>query len=135
MINAALLDFYFILSYHFFFVTKFNFSSVYILVNTIFEWLYNFFDWERRHQLGKYTTCWGDRWSSEMCTAAYSRRERHASYMRTYLHYLFSCFLQHFCLIVSFFICINLTLPFWKKVLFLRNGYFSPTTSICVNMK
>ena len=35
----------------------------------------------------------------------------HASCVGTRLHYLFSCFWQHFCFIVSCFICRDLTLP------------------------
>ena len=54
----------------------------------------------------------------------------HASCVRTHLH-LFSCF----CLMVSCFICRNLTLPSFKKGLLVRNGYFSPMRSISVVMK
>ena len=42
-----------------------------------------------------------------------------ASCVRTYLHYLFSCS----CLMVSCFIRRNLTLPSFKKSVFVRNGY------------
>ena len=45
--------------------------------------------------------------------------------------HLFSCF----CLMVSCFICRNLTLPSFKKGVFFRNGYFSPMRSIAVVMK
>ena len=55
----------------------------------------------------------------------------HASCIRTHLHYLFSCF----CLMVSCFICRNLTLPSLKKGVFVRNGCFSPMRSISVVMK
>ena len=55
----------------------------------------------------------------------------HASCVRTHLHYLFSCF----CLMVSCFICRNLTLPSLKKGAFVKNGYFSPVRSISVAMK
>ena len=55
----------------------------------------------------------------------------HASCVRTHLHYLFSCF----CLMVSCFICRNLTLPSFKKGVFVRNGYFSPMRSTSVVMK
>ena len=54
-----------------------------------------------------------------------------ASCVRTHLHYLFSCS----CLMVSCFICRNLTLPSFKKGVFVRNGYFSPMRSISVVMK
>ena len=46
----------------------------------------------------------------------------HVSCVRTHLHYLFSCF----CLMVSRFICRNLTLPLFKKGVFVKNDYFSP---------
>ena len=55
----------------------------------------------------------------------------HASCVRTHLHYLFSCF----CLMVSCFIGRNLTLSSFKKSVFVRNGYFSPMTSISVVIK
>ena len=55
----------------------------------------------------------------------------HVSCVTTHLHYLFSCF----CLIVTFFICRNLTIPSFKKGVFARNGYFSPKRSISVVMK
>ena len=46
---------------------------------------------------------------------------RHTSCVRTHLHYLFSCI----CLMVSSFICRNLTLPSFKKGVFVRNGSIS----------
>ena len=54
-----------------------------------------------------------------------------ASCVRMHLHYLFSCF----CHMVSYFICRNLTLPSFKKSLFVRCGYFSPMRSTSVVMK
>ena len=47
-----------------------------------------------------------------------------------HLHYLFSCFWQHFYLKVHCFICRNLTLSLFKKDVFIRNGYFSLIRSI-----
>ena len=55
----------------------------------------------------------------------------HASCVRTLLHYLFSCF----CLMVSCFICRNLTLPSFKNGVFVRNGYFPPMRSSSVVIK
>ena len=43
-----------------------------------------------------------------------------------------SCFWWHFCLIVPFLICRNLSLPLFKKDVFVRNGYFFLTRSISV---
>ena len=54
-----------------------------------------------------------------------------ASCVCTHLQYLFSCF----CLMVSCFICRNLTLPSFKKGEFVRNGYSAPMRSISVVMK
>ena len=54
--------------------------------------------------------------SSTIPTVAYRGRECHASCVLMHLHYFFSCFWQHFCLIVPRFICRNLTLPLFKKV-------------------
>ena len=48
---------YFILLYHFFFVNKFNFSNVYISVNTIFECLDMLF-WSRKGPSIKYVRNW-----------------------------------------------------------------------------
>ena len=56
--------------------------------------------------------------------------ECHTSGVRTY--YLFSCFRQHFCVIVSCFICRNLALTLFIKGLFVRDGYFSSAISIYV---
>ena len=67
--------------------------------------------------------------------AAYSGKGCHASCVRTHLHYLFSCFWQHFCLTVSCFICRNLTLPLLKKDVLIRRGYFSPKRSISAIIK
>ena len=56
-----------------------------------------------------------------MLTAAYWRRRGfHVSCVRTKLNNLFSCFGKHFDLIMSYFICRNLTLPllllFFNKI-------------------
>ena len=43
--------------------------------------------------------------------------------------------IKYFCLIVSCFICRNLTLPLFKKDVFVRNGFFTLMRSISVAMK
>ena len=63
-------------------------------------------------------------------TATYRDRCCHASCVRTHLHYLFLCFWQHFCLIVSCYFCRNLNLPLFKKEVSVRNGYYSSTRSM-----
>ena len=90
---------------------------------------------ERGHQLSACATGGGIGGSSKMRKATYRERDCHVSCVRTHLHYLFLCFWQDFCLIVSCFICRNLTLLFFKKDAFVRNGYFSPTRSISVVIK
>ena len=56
LINAAVLNVYFILYYHLFFLKEFAFSDVYISVNMVFECLYIFFGWERGSKLSTYAT-------------------------------------------------------------------------------
>ena len=80
-------------------------------MNTMFECLYMLF-WLRKEPSFKYVGNWNlveDGGSSKMRTTAYKERGCHGSYVRTHLHYLFSCFWQHFCLTVTCFICRNLT--------------------------
>ena len=107
------------------------FSNVYISVNTIFECSYLFFVLKIGHLLGMYVTR-GMQRSHPKCVQVHTGGEgHHASCIRPHLHYLFSCF----CLMVSCFICRDLTLPSSKNGVFVRNGYFSPMRSISVLMK
>ena len=116
----------------YFFVKKIIFSNVYISVNKIFECLYILF-WLRKGSSIKYVCNWqlvGSGESSKMRTAAYRERGCHALCVCSHLHYLFSCFWQHFYLIVSCFICTNLILALLKKmcssemVIFLQHDQF-----------
>ena len=118
----------------YFYVKKFIFSNVCISVNRIFECLYMFFGWERRHQLIAYTTGRGIGGHPKCVEQSTEGGDCHASCAHTYLHDLFSCFWQHFCLIVSCFIYSNSTLPLFIKDVFVRNDYFSPTRSTLVVM-
>ena len=121
----------------YFFVKKFNFPNVYISANTMFECLHMLFLFRKGPWI-KYVRKWqlvGNGESSKMRTAAYRQTGCHASFVRTHLQYLFSCFWQYFCFIVSCFICRNFTLPLFKKDVFVRNGYFSPTRSVSVVIK
>ena len=102
-INAALLNVYFILHHHLFFVKKYIFPNVYISVNTIFKCFYMLFGWERDHQVSTYATYEGMGESRLHLRTWGVGRGCHASCVRTHLHYLFSCFWQHFCLIMSCF--------------------------------
>ena len=121
---------FFILHYHLFFRKEF-FSNVYVSVNTIFECSYLSLGWEIGHPLSMYVTR-GMNAGHPKCLQMRKEGEGyHASCVRTYLHYLFSCF----CLMVSCCICRNLTLTAFEKGVFLRNGYFSPIRSISVVMK
>ena len=54
----------------------------------------------------------------------------HALFVSTHLHIS-----VHVCLIVSCFICRNLTLISFKTSVFVRNGYFITMRSISVVMK
>ena len=107
------------------------FLKVYISMNTIFECSYLSYGWKIGHPLTMYVTR-GMEGDHPKCLQIRTGGEGyHASCVRTHLHYLFSCF----CLMVSCFICRNLTLPSFKKGVFVRNGYFSPMRSISVVMK
>ena len=100
----------------------------------IFECLYIFLGWESGHQLTTYITV-GTWRSFNMRTVAYRGMVCHTLSVRWHLQNLFSCFWQHFCPIVSFFICRNLNLASFKKDIFVKKGYFSLTRSISVVMK
>ena len=135
--DIALLGFWFILlPYMFissytticFFVNKI-FSSVYISVNTIFQRSYLFLDWEISHALSACATGRMEGENHPKCVQ--EGEEYHASCVRKHLHYLFSCCF----LMVSRFICRNLTLRSFKKGVFVRNCYFSPVRSTCVVIK
>ena len=60
--------------------------------------------WLRNGPLIKHNSC-GMGESSKMRTTAYRGRDCQASAVHTHLHHLFSYFWQHFCLLVSCFIC------------------------------
>ena len=111
----------------YFFVKKINFSNGYISVSTLFECLYMFFGSERGHQLSTYATGGGME-THPKCVHVFSC-------LFFFSCFFFQClfmFLQHFCLIVSCFICRNLTLSLFKIDAFVRNCYFSLTRSISV---
>ena len=92
--------------------------------------------WLRKGPSIKYLcNFWGMGCHSKLRTAAWRGDECHASCVRTHLHYLFYCFWRNACLTMSSFICRNLTVPSFKKDVFVRNGYFSPTRSVSVVMK
>ena len=98
----------------YFFVKNF-FSNIYISVNTIFGCSYLSFGWKLGHPLSMYVTRGmgegSSNGSSKMFSEAYRGNGLHVSYVRTHLHYHFSCF----CRIVSCFICKSLTLPSFRK--------------------
>ena len=107
LINTAPLNVYFILHYCLFFRTDF-FLSVYISVNTIFECSYLFFGWEVGHPLSTHKTG--------------GMKGGHPRWN------IFSCFY----LMVSCFICKNLTLPLFKKDCLCRKWlFFSNEINLC----
>ena len=90
--------------------------------------------WLRKGSSIKYVHNWrGDKGGSdEMRTSAYRGRGCHGSCVRTHLHYAFSCFWQHFCLIVYDFICRNLTLPLFKNDVCQKRLFFSNEINFCL---
>ena len=102
----------------YFFLKKFIFSNVYISLNTIFECLYYVF-WLRKGPSIKYVrNCWGGWGCHPKCVQLRiggGGIKPNVYVLTLYLHYLFSCFWQHFCPIVYCFICRNLTLLYSKK--------------------
>ena len=127
-----LLPWMFISSYitiYFFVKNAFSFECLYFSKYDIRMFLS--FSCEIGHPLGMYITR-GMEGSHPECVQVRTGGEGyHASCVRKHLHYLFSCF----CLMVSCFICRNLTLPSFKKGVIVRNDYFSPIRSISVVMK
>ena len=120
-INTAPRNVYFILHYH----LRFFFECLYFSEYNI--WMFVFvFSLKNRPSISMYVTRGMERGHSkclQMCTEG---EGYHVSCVRTQLHYLFS----YFCLMMSCFICRNLTLPSFKKCVFVKNGYFSPMRSI-----
>ena len=94
--------------------------------------MFLFVFWLRKKPSIKYLHNWGNGGGHPKCAQVRTGGEGyHASCVRRHLHNLFSCFF----LMVSCFICRNLTLPSFKKGLFVRNGYFSTMRSISAVMK
>ena len=128
-----LLSWTFISSYTtiYFFVKNLFFSDAYISVNAIFECPCMFFGWERGHRLSTYAT--GEE-MRRVIQYAYNCVHRgggwHVSRVRTHLHYLVSCFWQHFCLIVSFFLRRNLTF-IQKRSVRQKRLFFSSKVNFC----
>ena len=100
-------------------------------MNTIFECPYLSFGREVDHRLSMYVTRGMEGGHPKCVRGRTGGQGYNASCVREHLRYLFSCF----CLMVSCFICKNLTLPSFKKGVLVRNGYFSPMRSISVAMK
>ena len=124
-IKTTLLNFYFILHYHLFFSQRFFLECLYFSEHNIRLFLF-VLGWEVGHPLSTYAT-WEMKWVMQnLCRFLQGREGYHASSVRTRLYYLFSCF----CFMASCFICRSLTLPSFKKDVFVKNGYFSPMRSI-----
>ena len=112
-------------SYNFFFLPNVLHFSEYDMTTSLYVF------WLRKRRSIKYVRNW---WrDAEVIYLSY--RGYHASCIRTYLHYTFPCFWQHFCLIVSSFIFRNLTLPLFEKDVFVKKSCISPATSISVVIK
>ena len=93
--------------------------------------------WLRKGSLIKYVRIWcGDGESHPKWIQLRTEGEVDVTshvYVHTYT--LFSCFWWQFSLLVFGFICINLTLPLFKKHVLVRRGYFYPARSISAIMK
>ena len=130
LIKAVLLNIYFSLHYHSWFHKEiYFFEYLYFSEYDIQMSLYSI-GWERGHQLGTYAT--GGRMGVHRKCIELSSEGGGATphvYVRTCTLFMFW---QFFCLIVSYFICRNLTLPLFKKDLFFWNDCFSPKRSISV---
>ena len=114
----------------YFFVKNFFFEYIYFSEYDIRMFLFVF--WFSNRPSIKYIRNWENRGGVNQNVYRCAQGEGyHASCLRTHLHYLFSCF----CLVASCFICRNLTLPSFKRGVFVRNGYFCPMRSISVVMK
>ena len=119
---------YFLQHYRLFFRKDSFFEYLHFSVFDVRIFLFVF--WLRNRPSMKYICNYENKGgSSKMFTDA-NRGRGVSRFMCTYAH-LFS----RFCLMVSWFICKNLTLPSFKKDVFLRNDYFSPTRSSTVVMK
>ena len=115
----------------YFFEKEFIFSNVYNSVNMIFECPYMFCGWERGHQLSTYATGGGMGRAIQNAYKCVQRGECHVSCIRTHLHYLVSCFWQHFFLTVSYFICRNLTYLYPEKSVCQKRLFFSRKINFC----
>ena len=79
------------------------------------------FGWESDHQLSTHAT--GGK------IGGHPKWLQLRTGVETVMLHPFLCFWHHFCLLMYCFICRNLiTLPLFKKDVFVRNGYFSPTS-------
>ena len=78
----------------------------------------------------------GDQWSEacKMRQVAYNGRGCHASCVHTHLHLIYITYASLFLFLAAFFCfyCRRLILPLFKRDVFVRNGYFSPTRSISI---
>ena len=143
-INAALLNIYFTLNYHFIFVNKFIFLNIHISVNAVLKCFYMFFGWERGHQLSTYAT--GGRnggGTSKMCTVAY-RGEGVSRFMCSHaltlsLFMFLAAFLS--CSVLFYLQKFNITFIQTRKFSLIQRRYvcqkrlFSPPRSISVAIK
>ena len=82
-----------------YFLINIFFRNVYINVNTTFEYSHSFFGWEIGHPLNRYATEEMERGHQKCVQVRTGGEGYHALFVRTHLHYLFSCF----CLTVSGF--------------------------------
>ena len=130
----------------YFFIKKFTFSNFYIELSmylNVFRMYLHIFWLRKGSWINWARNWWGDWGGAGGVMIMYSKYIKlhigvyrggvsrlMCTYVRTHLHYLFSCFWHHFCLIVSCFICRNLLLSLLKKGVFASNGCFSPRNQV-----
>ena len=107
-ITDIVLLIFWLLLLHGIFLQRISFSNAYISVNMIFECSCLSFGWDIDHPLSIYVTRGIEGSHPKYVQVRTGREGYHASCVHMHLHYLFSCF----CLVVSCFICRNLTLTF-----------------------
>ena len=116
----------------YFFIKNFIFSNVLHFSEYDMRMSLYFFLVEKGPSINYVCNWWED---AGIIYLPYRESCHHTSCIRTQLHNTFPRFWQHFCLIVSSFICRNSTLPLFKKDEFMNNSCFSPARSISVVMK
>ena len=114
---------------YFFAKKNYCFEYLYFSEYNIRIFLCVFFGWERGHQLSPYATGEG-MGNHQNCVQLHTWGGGYYVLCIPKHSHLFSCIWQHLFLIVSCFVCKNLTLPLFKQDVLVTNGFFSAMKSI-----